>query len=93
MPKPDRRFVPLTSQNRIQPLDRDEDTSGEEAGRWARFKAGTVGQIVAGLLPFLLVAVVLVLAIAIFFGVSAKAALALLGLGAVGLGAFVAAHN
>ncbi|QDC11398.1 hypothetical protein FHY55_20145 [Oceanicola sp. D3] len=97
MPSSKNRFVPLSPQTQIHPLeDMPADLSEPKApkGLFRRCldcMMGTCAEILGGLMPYIIVSGVLVVAIAVFFGVSAQAAIILLGLGAVGLGVFIAA--
>lgn len=97
MPDAKNRFVTLPPQAQIQPLDElpaEEQGRAPHEGRLGRCidcLLGTCSDIVRGLMPYLIVSAVLIVAIAVFFGVSTQAAIILLGLGAVALGVFVAA--
>ncbi|MFY0634510.1 MAG: hypothetical protein JXQ91_11900 [Vannielia sp.] len=91
------RFVALSPQAQIQPLD---EVPGEDQmrkpregvfGRLLDRVQSAIVEVIRGLMPYLIVSAVLIVAIAVFFGVSVQAAIILLGLGAVGLGVFVAA--
>ena len=97
MPDPQKRFPELPPQKVIDPLE-GEELHGEEraprqgvVGRCIDSFMGTCRELVLVLLPYLVAGGVLFIAIAVFFGVSVKAAIILLGLGAVGLGVLFAA--
>ncbi|MBS8226293.1 hypothetical protein [Vannielia litorea] len=97
MSDPKDRFVTLPPQAQIQPLDEEIAEEGARAehkgvfGRCMDCLLRTCSDVIRGLMPYIIVSAVLTVAIAVFFGVSAQAAIILLGLGAVALGVFVAA--
>ncbi len=99
MPDASERFVKLPPQAEIQPLDEAPAEHGAReprkglVGRFLDCVLRTFAEIIRGLMPYLIVGGVLIVAIAVFFGVSTQAAIILLGLGAVGLGVFVAASQ
>lgn len=100
MPDARKRFVPLQPQALIQPLEEEPEAKAESpragAGlprRLLEAALAVLAEILGGLLPYLLVTFVLVIAVATFFGISVKAAIIMLGLGAVGLGVLFAMGN
>ncbi|SIO14890.1 hypothetical protein [Vannielia litorea] len=98
MPDSKNRFVPLPPQAQIDPLEelpavKEEPKKAPKGvfGRCVDRICAACTEVIRGLMPYIIVSAVLLVAIAVFFGVSSQAAIILLGLGAVALGVFVAA--